>query len=162
MKAIEIIKEIEQFAPLSTQEHYDNCGIQVGSSSIEVTGLLITLDVTEAVIDEAISLGCNFILSHHPLIFRGVKKITGDDYVQKCIIKAIKNDILIYSAHTNIDKSHKGVSAILAKNIGLTTGEILKTEGDGSYGLGYVGELKDEEDATEFEVAFDVEAIINF
>lgn len=150
MKAIEIIKEIEQFAPLFTQEHYDNCGIQVGDPNIEVKGLLITLDVTETVIDNAISLGCNFILSHHPLIFRGVKRISGEDYIQRCIIKAIKNDILIYSAHTNMDKSPQGVSASLAKNIGLIRGEILKPEGDGSYGLGYIGELAQEERADLF------------
>lgn len=150
MKAIEIIREIESFAPLSTQESYDNCGIQVGDSHTEVTGLMITLDVTEDVVDEAIALGCNFILSHHPLIFRGIKKITGDDYIQKCLIKAIKNNILIYSAHTNVDKAYKGVSAILAKKIGLINGKILKAEGDGSYGLGYIGELPIEEGAIDF------------
>lgn len=150
MKAIEVINEIEKFAPLNIQEHYDNCGIQVGSSSIEVTGILITLDVTEAVVDEAIRLGCNFILSHHPLIFKGIKKITGDDYIQNCLIKAIKNDLLIYAAHTNFDKVHNGVSALLANKIGLINGEILKTEADGSYGLGYIGELPQEENAKDF------------
>lgn len=150
MKANEIIREIENFAPLSTQESYDNCGIQVGNPHTGVTGLMITLDVTEEVIDESISLGCNFILSHHPLIFRGIKKITGDDYIQNCLIKAIKNDILIYSAHTNVDKSHEGVSAILAKKIGLINGKILKEEGDGGFGLGYIGELATEEGAFEF------------
>ena len=150
MKAIEIIREIESFAPLSTQESYDNCGIQVGDPHREVTGLMITLDVTEEVLDKAIALGCNFILSHHPLIFKGIKKIIGDDYIQNCLIKAIKNDILIYSAHTNVDKAHEGVSAILAKKIGLINGKILKAEGDGSFGLGYIGELPVAEEALDF------------
>ena len=150
MKAIEIIREIESFAPLSTQESYDNCGIQVGDPHREVTGLMITLDITEEVLDEAIALGCNFILSHHPLIFKGIKKIIGDDYIQNCLIKAIKNDILIYSAHTNVDKAHEGVSAILAKKIGLINGKILKAEGDGSFGLGYIGELPVAEGALDF------------
>ncbi|MFX7844669.1 Nif3-like dinuclear metal center hexameric protein, partial [Acinetobacter baumannii] len=91
--------------PLPLQEDWDNAGLQVGLTEAEVSGALLCLDVTEQVVDEAISKGCNLIVSHHPLIFRKLRQIAGKDGVQRCVIKAIKNDIAIVSMHTNLDSA---------------------------------------------------------
>jgi len=120
-----IISVIEDFAPLSFQEDYDNSGIQIGDILDEVTAVLICVDVTEEVIDEAINLNTNFIISHHPLIFSGIKKITNKTSLEKAIIKAIRNKITIYSAHTNLDNIQKGVNGIIADKIGLINKAIL-------------------------------------
>lgn len=117
---------IESFAPLALQESYDNAGLLVGSSSMEVNGVLLCLDVTEEVIEEAISLKTNLIISHHPLIFDRLKKITGQNAEQRCVIKAIKNDIAIYAAHTNIDNVLEGVNGKIADKIGLINRRILQ------------------------------------
>ena len=98
MKIKELVCALESFAPLPLQESYDNAGLQLGLTEAETTGALLCLDVTEPVIDEAIALGFNLIVSHHPLLFKGVKSISGSTYVERCILKAIKNDIAIYSA----------------------------------------------------------------
>ena len=96
------------FAPLPLQDGFDNAGLQIGLTDAEATGALLCLDVTEAVVDEAVTLGYNLIVSHHPLIFKGYKSITGKDYVERCIMKAIKNDITIFSMHTNLDNAPQG------------------------------------------------------
>ena len=104
MKIEEVIHALEQFAPLPLQEDFDNAGLQVGLTwASDVSGALLCLDVTEAVVDEAIAKGCNLIVSHHPLIFHKLRSLTGADYVQRTIIKAIKNDVAIVSMHTNMD-----------------------------------------------------------
>lgn len=126
MTVSEITFLIEEVAPLSLQEDYDNAGLLLGNSSMEVSGVLISLDITEPVIDEAIQKGCNLIISHHPLIFKGLKKITGQNYIQRCVIKAIKNDIAIYAAHTNIDNVLCGVNGKIADKIGLINRSILQ------------------------------------
>ncbi len=106
----EIVNALENFAPLPLQEDYDNAGLQIGlTETEEVTGVLLCLDVTEPVIREAVEKNCNLIISHHPLIFRGVKHITGTTYVERCIAMAIRNGISIYSAHTNLDSAKNGV-----------------------------------------------------
>ena len=115
MKIKEIVSALERFAPLPLQDGLD----------AETTGALLCLDVTEAVLDEAIASGCNLIISHHPLIFKGYKSITGKDYVERCILKAIKNDIVIYSAHTNLDNAPGGVNFKIAEKIGLKNVRIL-------------------------------------
>jgi len=117
---------IEAFAPLALQEDYDNAGLLVGSPIMQAKGVLLCLDITEDVIDEAISLEANLIISHHPLIFNGIKKITGSNAVQRCIIKAIKNDIAIYAAHTNVDNILAGVNNKIADKIGLINRKILQ------------------------------------
>lgn len=119
MKIKEIVSALERFAPLPLQDGFDNAGLQIGLTEAEAAGALLCLDVTEAIIDEAISLGCNLIISHHPLIFKGFKSLTGKDYVERCIMKAIKNDIVIYSAHTNLDNAQGGVNYKIAEKIGL-------------------------------------------
>jgi dinuclear metal center YbgI/SA1388 family protein len=129
-----IISILETYAPLSYQESYDNAGLQIGDVSKQVTSVIVCIDITEEVIDEAIAKGAGLIVSHHPLLFGGIKKITGKSYVERCIIKAIQNNIAIYSAHTNLDAVNNGVNAKIAQKIGLTNlkplspihGDILK------------------------------------
>lgn len=129
MKIKEVTKNIEDFAPLAYQEEYDNSGFQVGMPDAEVTGVLITIDVTEAVIDEAIEKRCNLIIAHHPLIFGKLKKIIGRNAVERCVAKAIKHDITVYACHTNIDKMSNGVSARFARELGLKNCRTLVPEG---------------------------------
>jgi dinuclear metal center YbgI/SA1388 family protein len=124
----EICTVLEEFAPLALQESYDNAGLQVGKRTDTINGILLCIDITEDVIDEAIRHNCNLIISHHPLIFKGLKRLTGDDYVQRCAIKAIQNNIAIYSAHTNLDSVVEGVNGRIAQKIGLTDCRILAPE----------------------------------
>jgi dinuclear metal center YbgI/SA1388 family protein len=125
MKIKEIVSALERFAPLPLQDGFDNAGLQIGFTDVEATGALLCLDVTEEIIDEAIANDCNIIISHHPLIFKGYKSITGRDYVERCIIKAIKHDIAIFAAHTNIDNAQRGVNFKIAEKIGLEKVQIL-------------------------------------
>lgn len=125
MKIKDITDYIESLAPLSTQEDYDNCGLIVGDREEKVSGVLVTLDCIESVVDEAIAKNCNLILAHHPIVFKGLKKLTGGDYVQRTILKAIKNGIAIYAAHTNFDHFFYGVNYEIAKRIGLNDLKIL-------------------------------------
>lgn len=126
MKLHELAEVIESIAPVPTQESYDNSGLVVGNENDEITGALITLDITEEVIDEAILKKCNLIISHHPPIFRPLKKLNGSDLTERCIIKAIKNGIALYSAHTNLDNSLHGVNAILGEKLGLKNLAVLQ------------------------------------
>ena len=126
MRIKELFQLIEQLAPLPLQEDYDNSGLQVGDQSREATGVLLSIDVTENVIDEAIALGCNLIISHHPLAFRPFKSLTGKNYVERCMMKAIKNDIAIYAAHTNLDNAQGGVNFKLAEMLELQNVKILQ------------------------------------
>ena len=128
MTTKELCKIIEAEAPLSYQEHYDNSGLQTGYPETEVTGVLITIDVTERIINEAIQKRCNFILTHHPLIFGGIKTLTGNNMVQRCVMQAIQNNIAIYACHTNLDKMKNGVSARMAKKLNLQHCRILSPE----------------------------------
>lgn len=119
MKIKEVIAALERFAPLPLQEDYDNAGLQVGLTEAEASGALLCLDVTEDVIDEALELGCNLIVSHHPLLFRGLKTVSDRNIVERCVRRAIQNDIVIYSAHTNMDNAEDGVNFKIAEKIGL-------------------------------------------
>lgn len=125
MKIREILQIIEQTAPLALQESYDNSGVQIGDISQEIKGVLLSVDVTEDVVDEAISLGCNLIISHHPLAFRSFKSLTGKNYVERCMIKACKHDIVLYAAHTNLDNAMGGVNFKLAQLLNLQQVRIL-------------------------------------
>ncbi|MDD3510683.1 MAG: Nif3-like dinuclear metal center hexameric protein, partial [Fermentimonas sp.] len=126
MRIKEIIQSIEQLAPVPLQEDYDNSGIQVGDINKEATGALLAIDITENVVDEAVSLGCNLIISHHPLAFKPFKSLTGKNYVERCLMKAIKNDVVIYAAHTNLDNAQGGVNYKLAEMLELENVKILK------------------------------------
>lgn len=122
----DIVNIIEEFAPLALQEDYDNAGLLIGDPMTKVKGALLCIDVTEEVIDEAIALDVNLIISHHPLIFNGLKRIVGSNAVQRSVIKAIKNNIAIYAAHTNIDNVLSGVNGKIADKIGLIYRKILQ------------------------------------
>lgn len=126
MQLSEIIKAIEAFAPPSYQESYDNAGLITGNPAQKITGALICLDSIEEVIDEAIRENCNLVIAHHPIIFSGLKKINGKNYVERTIIKAIKNDIAIYAAHTNLDNIQKGVNAKIAEKLGIKNCSVLE------------------------------------
>ena len=126
MKIKQIVSALEQFAPLPLQDGFDNAGLQIGLTDVEAAGALLCLDVTEAVLDEAIEKDYNLVISHHPLIFKGYKSITGKDYVERCIMKAIKHDITIYSAHTNMDNAAGGVNFRIADKIGLKNLHVLE------------------------------------
>lgn len=126
MKIAEIIEVIEEFAPLSYQESYDNAGLLVGNKMNECSGALLCLDATEAVIEEAIRKKFNLVVAHHPIIFSGLKKITGKNYIERVVIKAIQNDIAIYACHTNLDNVQLGVNNIIADKLGLINRKILE------------------------------------
>lgn len=126
MKISSIIQHLESFAPLHYQENYDNTGLLTGDNSWECSGILIALDATEEVIKEAIETNCNLVVAHHPIIFKGLKKITGKNYVEKTIITAIKNDVAIYAIHTNLDNVKNGVNKRIADKLNLTNLKILQ------------------------------------
>ena len=140
MKVKDITSLIESFAPLSVQEGWDNSGLCVGSPEDEVTSILLALDCTPELVDEAVACGADMIITHHPLIFSGLKKISPDDFVGSAVMKAIKAGISIYAAHTSADKVLQGVSGAMAERLGLTDVEILDEDGEGT-GLGVVGNL---------------------
>ena len=124
MKIKEVIDALERFAPLPLQEDWDNAGLQIGLTAAEASGALLCLDVNEGIVDEAIEKGCNIVVSHHPLIFRGLKQITGADYVQRAVMKAVKNDIAVISMHTNMDNAKGGVNYKMAEKLGLNDVEL--------------------------------------
>ena len=126
----DVIDYLEALAPPSYQEDYDNAGLLTGNAMAPVSGVLVTLDCVEAVVEEAILQRCNLIVAHHPTIFRGLKKITGQTYVERTIIKAIKNDIAIYAVHTNLDHVQTGVNKKIAERIGLKNVKILQPKKD--------------------------------
>jgi dinuclear metal center YbgI/SA1388 family protein len=121
----EVTDYLETIAPRSYQESYDNSGLLTGNPNLEVTGVLVTLDCLEAIVDEAIQTNCNLIVAHHPILFRGLKKLTGQNYVERTIIKAIKHDIAIYAIHTNLDNVFEGVNKRIAEKIGLKNLQVL-------------------------------------
>lgn len=125
MKIADVIKHLEQLAPPSYQESYDNAGLLTGMPGWECTGIICTLDATEAVIFEAKEKGCNLVVAHHPIIFGGLKKITGRNYVEKTVIAAIKNDIAIFAIHTNLDNVMEGVNGKIADKLGLINRRVL-------------------------------------
>lgn len=125
MKISEVISHLEAWAPPALQESYDNSGLIVGSPSTEITGILVSLDCTESIIEEAITNGCNLVVSHHPIIFSGLKKLNGKNYIERTVISAIRNNIAIYAIHTNLDNIITGVNEKIAAQLGLTDIRIL-------------------------------------
>ncbi len=121
----DILELLDELAPSSYQESYDNAGLITGNSSLECTGIICTLDATEEVILEAKQKGCNLVVAHHPIIFTWLKKITGKNYVERAIITAIKNDIAIYAIHTNLDNLLTGVNGKMADKLGIKNRKVL-------------------------------------
>lgn len=121
----DVINHLEALAPLDYAEDFDNVGLLVGNKATKITGVLVTLDTLEAVVDEAISKKCNLIVSFHPIIFKGLKKLTGKSYVERVVMKAIKNDIAIYSIHTALDNASQGVNNMICNQLELTNKRIL-------------------------------------
>ena len=126
VKVKDILREIEHYAPLPLQEGFDNAGVQVGDVNQHATGVLLCLDVTEEVLDEAIEMGCNLIISHHPLAFKSFKSLTGSNYIERCMMKACKYDLVVYAAHTNLDNAQGGVNYKIAEKIGLKNLKVLE------------------------------------
>ncbi|HET8572303.1 MAG TPA: Nif3-like dinuclear metal center hexameric protein [Edaphocola sp.] len=125
MKIREIIQGIHRFAPLNYQESYDNSGLQVGDIEAEARSALLALDVTEAVVEEAVSMGCNLIIAHHPVLFKPLKRLSGANSTERIIIKAIQNNIAIFAAHTNLDNMQKGVNLKIAQRLGIQNPKVL-------------------------------------
>ncbi len=147
-----MLSALEQFAPLPLQESWDNAGLQVGLTEAEVSGALLCLDVNERIVDEAIAKGCNLIVSHHPLLFRGLKQISGANDVQRTVIKAIKHDIVVVSMHTNMDNAMNGVNWKIAERLGLkeTAFFASKNVEDIECGSGVIGQLPEAMAADDF------------
>ena len=142
MRAADIFSLIEEFAPGDIQESWDNSGLSIGDPDMEVDSVLLALDCTPEVIDEAISTGAGMVITHHPLIFKGIKRISTDTTLERMVTKIIKNDLIVYSAHTNIDKVISGVSGIMARKLHLVNIRILQQDNCGDYGLGVIGNLE--------------------
>lgn len=143
MTVSDITSAIEAYAPLRLQEDYDNAGLLVGDGGSECTGALLSVDVTPATVDEAVAKGCNLIVAHHPLIFRGLKHITGNTIVERAVIAAIRNNVAIYAAHTNLDNAPGGVSAQMATMLGLSDVQPLQSVAgeNATTGCGAIGNL---------------------
>ena len=167
MKIQDVLSALEQFAPLPLQESWDNAGLQVGLTEAEVSGALLCLDVTENVVDEAREKGCNLIVSHHPLLFRGLKTISDMTDVQRTVRKAIKNDIAVISMHTNMDNAEGGVNFKMAEKLGLQDVQFMapKTVDGVTCGSGVMGQLEKPLAARDFvqlvKTAFGVECVMS-
>ena len=155
MRVIEVIRIINDWMPTSIAEDFDNVGLIVGDLESEISSILVTLDTTEDVVEEAIERGCNMVVSYHPIIFNGLKQITSNsNYVEKSVIKAVKNNISVYAIHTSLDNHPNGISYILSDLIGLENISTLipKEEklADNNIGIGSIGELENPMNETEF------------
>lgn len=142
IKVKDIAAAIEAFAPVSLQESYDNTGLQLGDPQMAVSAVLLCLDVTEDILDEALRRRCNLIVSHHPLLFGGIKQITGRNATQRIVIKALRNNVAIYAAHTNLDSAWNGVSHEIAHTLHLRDIKVLVPAApQASEGLGVIGNI---------------------
>lgn len=164
MKIRDIATIIEEFAPLSLQAEYDNSGLIVGRMDDEVHSALLAVDVTEEVIDEAISEGCDIIITHHPIIFSPLKRLNSATYVERCVERAIRHNIALYACHTNLDSVQGGTSWYVGSALGLESMRVLEPrKGDDIVGYGVVGELSTAEDVMAFlervKRTFDVGAV---
>lgn len=152
MTAQQIADIIEEFAPLTLQASYDNAGFVVGNRNTIVSGVLLAVDVTEQVVEEAIELGVNMIITHHPIIFNPLKRLTSSTYIEKCVEMAIKNDIILYAAHTNLDSTPQGMSWRVGEILGLRNMKVLSaTSTDQTAGYGVVGDVDENWEAKHCE-----------
>ena len=165
MKIREVLDALERFAPLPLQEDFDNAGLQTGLTETEVSGALLCLDVTEKIVDEAVALGCNLIVAHHPLIFHALKQISDQNYVQRTVMKAVENHVAVVAMHTNMDNARGGVNFKIAEKMGLTGVDFFSTKTvDGILcGSGVMGTFAEPMAADDFIIMlkrqFDVECV---
>jgi len=147
-----ILDILESIAPPHLQETYDNAGLIVGDPGQEVTGILFCLDSTEAVVEEALALGCNLVIAHHPIVFRGLKRFNGSNYVERTVMQAIRQDVALYAIHTNLDNVYRqGVNAKIAEKLGLTATRILLPRpGEAEIGAGLIGLLPEPSSELDF------------
>lgn len=152
MQIKEILAALEAVAPPHLQENYDNAGLIVGNREDEVTGVLFCLDSTEDVVNEAVRKGCNLVVAHHPVVFRGLKRLNGATYVERTVMQAIRQNVAIYAMHTNLDNVHRqGVNAKISEKIGLVNTRILAPkQGLDNIGAGLLGELPSAMSETDF------------
>lgn len=150
MKIKEVAETLERFSPLPLQESYDNAGLQIGLTETEVSRVLLCLDVTEPILREAHARGANLVVSHHPLLFRGVKCVSDADLVQRCIRLSIELGVAVYSAHTNLDNAPGGVNYMMAEHLGLRDCTFLLPRADGAGGSGLLGTLPAPEEPQAF------------
>lgn len=152
MQIQEIIGILENIAPPWLQESYDNAGLIVGDPQREVSGILFCLDSTEAVVEEALALGCNLVIAHHPIVFRGLKRFNGSTYVERTVMQAIRQGVALYAIHTNLDNVYRqGVNAKIAEKLGLTdTRILLPRPGEVEIGAGLIGFLPEPVAETDF------------
>jgi len=152
VKIKEVLSALEQFAPLPLQESWDNAGLQVGLTETEVSGALLCLDVNEKIVDEALRKGCNLIVSHHPLLFKGLKTISDQTDVQRTVMKAVEQHVCVISMHTNLDNALGGVNFKMAEKLGLQKVAFLAPKAVDSVeaGSGVTGLLEDPMDAADF------------
>lgn len=143
MQIKDILSILESIAPPHLQESYDNAGLIVGDPEVPVTGVLFCLDSTEAVVNEAVEKGCNLVVAHHPIVFRGLKRLNGANYVERTVMLAIRQNVAIYAIHTNLDNVyHLGVNTKIAERLGLANTRILAPKpGQVDIGAGLLGEL---------------------
>ena len=166
VKIQDVVVALERFAPLPLQEGFDNAGLQVGLTETEVSGALLCLDVTESVVEEAVSRGCNLIVSHHPLLFHPLRQIADKNDVQRLVRKAIRHDITILSMHTNMDNAKGGVNFKIAEKMGLDNCQLFceKQVGDIQGGSGVVGEFSEPLTAMQFvehlKTVFEVKCVM--
>ncbi len=164
VKIKDVIATLERFAPLPLQDGFDNAGLQIGQTEAEVSGVLLCLDVTEAVVDDAAACGANLIVAHHPLLFHGLKCIAGRNTVERCVVKAIENHIAVYAAHTNLDNARGGVNYKIAEKLGAEVESFLMPK-DAESGSGVIAVLKQPLGAAEFlkkvKNVFDVECLMH-
>ncbi|MFI3279111.1 MAG: Nif3-like dinuclear metal center hexameric protein [Rikenellaceae bacterium] len=147
----DVASAIEEFAPLNYQASYDNAGLVVGRSSSEVRGVLLAVDVTEEVIEEAKAAGANLIITHHPIVFHPLKRFNSEGYVERCVEEAIRSDIALYACHTNLDSTPGGMSWRLATMLGLENLTLLQsTSSEENVGFGVIGELSEPKSFDDF------------
>ncbi|HAP59605.1 MAG TPA: Nif3-like dinuclear metal center hexameric protein [Cytophagales bacterium] len=125
LKIKDLTQYLDKVVPATYMESYDNVGLLVGSPTAELTGVMVSLDMTEAVIEEAVAEGCNLIVAHHPIIFKGLKRLTGSNYVERTVMLALEKGVRLYAAHTNLDNQHTGVNRVIADRLGLESPTIL-------------------------------------
>ncbi|MFN8393438.1 MAG: Nif3-like dinuclear metal center hexameric protein [Bacteroidia bacterium] len=143
MKIKTIVRAIEEYAPPGLAESYDNVGLIVGEPDVEATGVLINLDVTESMIDEAVEAGCNLIVTHHPIWFTGIKRLNGENYVSRIILKAIRANVALYACHTNLDNVAYGVNRMIGSRLGIENMRVLSAKRDQLLKLVFYGQKKD-------------------